>query len=176
MIAIPRRFGRRIALRLVRYCNAIVAERLALPPGRRVNLSDNRTFPIGTSLTAHVYWIDRPEGDPRRRDTPEVGPAASVFWRKHELLRIDLFDEEPHIHFGLAQMRLYGNPRVYLCEGSVDDRIERAVLELRPNLPWWIRTHPSRKLLRVHLDDAELERAAERLRRELTDLDGRHRS
>jgi hypothetical protein len=163
------RLVKRIVMRTVRPLNAGVTRLLAFGDGARENLSDVRTVPVGRDVEARVGWIDREH---------DHGPTCSIFGGGQELLRLDLFDEHPHIHYGLAQQRLHGSAsaRVLIPESSTAEHIDRAAYEIQHNLRWCLHTHPSRRVRAIRLSDAELEAAADRVRSELCELDRRHRT
>jgi hypothetical protein len=126
---------------------------------------DPRSIDIGRELVATVYWIDRLDIG--------RGPGASVFWHDQELMRIDLFEDRPHIHYGLAQNRGIGASaaRVSLLpDESGIGGADRAAFELEHNLPYCLAIHPSRRVRRVQLDQQMLARAASQLREEIIDV------
>jgi hypothetical protein len=132
-------------------------------------VEDSRPIDVGRDLVATVYWIDRPEVG--------RGPGASVFWHDQELMRIDLFAERPHIHYGLSQNRGLGasSARISLPpEESGIGGADRAAFELEHNLPYCIAIHPSRRVRRVQLDKQTLAHAAVQLREEIIDVAKSH--
>jgi hypothetical protein len=130
---------------------------------------DPRPIDIGEDLVATVYWINRPKVG--------RGPGASVFWHDQELMRIDLFEDRPHIHYGLAQNRGLGASSA--CISLLPDEFgiggaDRAAFELEHNLPYCLAIHPSRRVRRVQLDQQTLARAASQLREEIIDVAKSH--
>lgn len=130
---------------------------------------DARPIELGDELSGRVYWVDRPKFG--------RGPAVSIAWRDQELLRIDLFEERPHIHYGLAQQRAIdaSGAQVHLLPdehgaGGAD----RAAFEVERNLAYCIATHPSRRIRRIRIDESTLKRAAAQVREEIIDLAKTH--
>jgi hypothetical protein len=164
-----RHAARRALFEVLNRVEASVVQRRAKRIGPRVSARDHRHRPLEEELRIAAYWIERPG---------EVGPAVSVFWRDQEVMRLDLFDEGAHIHYGLAQALVRpgaGSARIYLPPISIEERAERARFELRHNLEWCLRTHPSLPARRVDLDRLDLDGAADWLRAQVLDLDTQNR-
>jgi hypothetical protein len=166
-------------MRLGRFTPTHVARRFVVGAGRGTvalatsiaardtpprDVVDERRVPIGEALLATAYWIDRPEVG--------RGRGVSVFWRDQELMRIDLFDVGPHVHYGLAQMRALDAAGSSVRLSSAD--ADRAVFELEHNLRYAIGTHPSRRVRNIEIEPNVLALAAEQLREELLDLAKTH--
>jgi hypothetical protein len=158
-----RRLPRRSMVALLNRIDARFADRLGRGVPPRVATRDDRRRALG-ALAVRVYWIERPG---------EVGPATSVYWGHQELLRIDLFDEQAHLHYGFApQLRRPGGggARIFVDVDTDDDRAARAAWEVRHNLAWCIATHPSKRVRSLHLDPTELDEVADWVRDQVLDV------
>ena len=64
----------------------------------------------------------------------------------------------------------------YVLKPPMPERIDRAVYEIRYNLLWCVRTHPSHRVRTASLRKQDLVAASERARVELEDVTQRHAS
>ncbi|CRI65720.1 hypothetical protein THIOKS12450012 [Thiocapsa sp. KS1] len=146
--------------------DSVVIEGLASEAPERVAVTDLRAFPMGSDVELTVYWLDRPG---------VLGPSASVYWQGQELLRMDLHEANPHVHYGLAQARLWraGGERIYLPETPIEARAEFAAYQINRNLAWCFANHPDQRAKRSLPDHAVLQEAALWLHERILDL---HRS
>lgn len=156
---------RRIRAILRRIDSAIV-EGLASEAPERVAVTDLRAFPMGTDVELTVYWLDRPG---------VLGPSASLYWKGQELLRMDLHEANPHVHYGLAQARLWraGGERIYLPETSIEARAVFAAYQINHNLAWCFANHPDHRAKQGLPDRAVLQEASSWLHERILEL---HRS
>ncbi|SDW78274.1 hypothetical protein [Thiocapsa roseopersicina] len=171
------RVARRISARLtdktkrkvraiLRRMDSAVIEGLASAAPERVAVTELRAFPMGPDVELTVYWLDRPS---------VLGPSASLYWKGQELLRMDLHDANPHVHYGFAQSKLWrsGGERIYLPETPIETRAEFAAYQIKHNLAWCFANHPDPRAKRSLPDQAVLQEAASWLHKRILDL---HRS
>ncbi|MEM9515321.1 MAG: hypothetical protein AAGA42_10745 [Actinomycetota bacterium] len=157
------RFVERFSRRVVRgaasragSCSVLLSSR---SPAKRVGSRDVARRLIDTNgpldLSLVVRWIDRPG---------EIGPSWSVFAERYELVRIDLFDDNPHAHFNYGL--LIANGATNRCRWHLhdvedaEDRIRWSGRELRSNLRVQLVSHPLRRVRRVEPSADQIERAA----------------
>ena len=171
------RIARRISTRLsektryqvreiLRRLGSAVIEGLSSAAPHRVAVAELRSFVMGPDVELTVYWLDRPDA---------LGPSASLYWKRQELLRMDLHETNPHVHYGLAQSRLWraGGERIYIPEASIEARADFAAYQINRNLAWCFANHPD-PIAKLNLpDQAVLQEAASWLRKHILDL---HRS
>ncbi|UHD14922.1 hypothetical protein [Thiocapsa bogorovii] len=127
-----------------------------------------RTYPMGPRVELTVYWLDRPG---------VLGPSASVYWKNQELLRLDLHEASPHVHYGMAQSRLWhaGGERIYLPETPIETRAGFAAYQINRNLAWCFANHPDPQVSVDLPDHAVLQEAAAWLNECILELDRSNR-
>lgn len=137
--------------------------RLAARARPRVGQSDIRSFPLGPAVSLTAYRIDRPGF---------VGPAASVYWRDQELLRLDLQHVTPHVHYAFAQSKLWGGggTRIYLLPMTIEEQADFGAFQIEHNLSWCFANHPDRRVNHSLPRPDGLRGAAQWLREQILDL------
>ena len=106
-----------------------------------------------------VYW---------RSDEQGQGPAASLYAKTVEVLRLDCFGgDQGHMHIN-AQGRVA--KRWYFPAGTVADHIERACFELGTNVEACLRLNQDPEIARLNLDWKEMRVIASEARRLLLAL------
>ncbi len=157
---VPRRVVRLLPARLS-------VPMLARRAPARHDTADHRSVPLPAPLTLDVYWLRSPTG--------ATGPAASVHHGIEELLRIDGLRGACHVHYDLAESRARRTGDVAARRRLDDADIPAwASDELRFNLRYALSLQRRARLRRQPLDEAALDEAARRLRREFEDLLSRH--
>jgi hypothetical protein len=158
------------ALRVASALDLWVLTRSSRQRTARVNKSDVRCLSFLGEFEAEVYWIDRPE-------QREVGPAISVFLRDQEMLRVDLFAERQHVHYGHDLNRLRPSPtaRVHLPE-QVESRAARGSHEVRCNLEYSVRQHPHRAVRRREFPADQMVTVADWVQAQIRNLELIHGS
>ena len=68
------------------------------------------------------------------------GPGASIYIRDDEVMRFDCFGSDlGHYHFNIRQAKFFVNgekTRIFFPEGTVQDHIDQAAVQLRRNLDY----------------------------------------
>lgn len=167
-----RRVRRRWLRRLPRRWLAHLPRRVAVPAltdlgWPRPGTCDLRTVDVPEPYQLEAYWV---------RVGEDEGPAASLFHRRDEILRLDCLRDAPHLHYGMAESRHRAplEPRVYFPPGSMDEQITRAVHELGHNVAYCTGLHRRRSVRRATVDEGAFRDAAEELGRQLRDLVAAH--
>jgi hypothetical protein len=118
--------------------------------------------PIQEHIFMQVYWVAEPVGP---------GPGASIYIHSDEVMRFDCFGSDlGHYHFNIRQAKYLPSgelTRILFPEGSVEDHVDHAVVQLRRNLDYGRGLNVDPKVRAVKLDQAAIERAAETMRREM---------
>jgi hypothetical protein len=120
-------------------------------------------LPVQDGVHIEVYW---------RSDDQGQGPAASLYVKGVEVLRLDCFGgDQGHMHIN-AKGRVA--KRWYFPEGTVADHIERANFELGTNVEACLRLNQDPGIAHLNLDPKEMKVVATEARRLLLELAGRH--
>ena len=110
-------------------------------------------LPVQEDVHVEAYW---------REDDQGRGPAASLYVKGVEVLRLDCFGgDQGHMHIN-SQGRVA--KRWYFPPGSVSEHIERATFELGTNVEAVLRLNHDPEIARLNLDWAALKPVAEEVR------------
>lgn len=109
-----------------------------------------------------VHWSDFPPVG--------SGPSASLYVLEEEVMRIDCFGgRDGHMHFNPEQDYLNNRldvartPRIHFPEGSRQEHVDRAMFELKRNVPTAIAMNVVPEIQNYSLDSKELELAADQM-------------
>ena len=125
---------------------------------------------IQDRVAMEVYWLSVLEG---------TGPAASLYVHHDEVMRLDcLGPDAGHMHVNMIQSARHpkgAKKRLYFCERTVEEQIERAVFELTTNAPYSLGLNEDPSVQQTFLDPQKLVDAAEWMRHKMKDLLGKKR-
>jgi hypothetical protein len=118
---------------------------------------DVRRIDAGPGLEFEVFW--------KKITGIGRGPACSVLVAGEEVLRLDCFGPgDGHLHADFLMLAPEGEDRLFFGEDTVPAQIERALFEIRRNLPYYTarsRWPPARTF---KADPARLEAALAQVR------------
>lgn len=109
-----------------------------------------------------VYWVSEPVGP---------GPGASIYIKGDEVMRFDCFGSNlGHYHFNIRQSKYVPAgelTRIYFPEGTVQDHIDNAVIQLRRNLDYGRGMNLDPQVRTVKLDQEAIDHSADVMRQDL---------
>jgi hypothetical protein len=93
-----------------------------------------------------VYWKVLPIGK---------GPALSLYAFGFQILKFDCFGAtDGHFHLFLGWPSPATEDRIWLPEPSGTAQVERAIFELRRNVPYYLQRHSDERVRQLHLESA----------------------
>jgi hypothetical protein len=102
---------------------------------------DRIRYEIGDAAYLEVFWKVLDIGR---------GPAVSLFIGDTEVMKFDCYGEgrgHAHVDLGRAgHLKALAHQRLYLGEKTVEEQIERAIFELRVNLPYYLERHADARI------------------------------
>ena len=118
----------------------------------RQDTSAEATFRVDRELHVCAYWL-RLEGD--------EGPAASVFWRDTEIMRIDMLQANPHLHYRFYGSRGHvGASRAQVQPAPAAVLVDRLEHELAANMAFALHIDPRPAVNRHQLESETVGRVA----------------
>ena len=109
-----------------------------------------------------VYWVAPPVGP---------GPGASIYIIDDEVMRFDCFGSDiGHYHFNIRQSKFFPNgekTRILFPEGTVEQQIDNAAVQLRRNLDYGRGLNSDPKIRAVKIDQPAVDKASEWMRERL---------
>jgi hypothetical protein len=134
----------------------------------RTYIHDLVTYQIQDNIFMEVYWVSDPVGP---------GPGASIYIHGDEVMRFDCFGSDlGHYHFNIRQAKFVPAgelTRIFFPEGSVQDHIANAVVQLRRNLDYGRGMSLDPHVRSVVLDQKALDQAAQWMQTELVRIAAR---
>ena len=128
----------------------------------RTYIHDLVTREIQDQIFMEVYWVSPPVGP---------GPGASIYIIDDEVMRFDCFGSDAgHYHFNIRQSKFLPNgekTRIFFPDGTVEDQIENATVQLRRNLDYGRGLNTDPRIRAVKIDQTAVDEAAEWMRDEL---------
>ena len=159
-----RRLPKNVLRRLPR---AVAVPELSARGWPRADTEDVVEVAVPSPYHLEAYWV---------RVGDDEGPACSLFLAGDEILRVDCFGANGHVHYGLAEARhrAAAEPRVYLPPSTVDEQVDRAAFELARNVGYCTGLHRRRSVRTMPVDTAAFTTAAGEVADHLHALVARH--
>ena len=109
---------------------------------------------VDERVSIDTYWLTSPTG--------QEGPAASVFWGDDEIMRIDILERRPHVHYRLYEsLGVPGRQSVELQPVSAGDPLAQLRWQLSRNIPYALHLDRRRAVQRHVLSQPAVDAAVD---------------